>query len=105
MARPKNQSTTDIVRMLNLLPYFQQHPGRSTMEAAVDLGLDPATIMDDLNRLFCCGIGDMPDELVDLDPQRQAVQIYDAQGMDKPLRLTRTEAGALLHQGTHHGQA
>ena len=96
MARPKNQSTTDIVRMLNLLPYFQQHPGRSTMEAAVDLGLDPATIMDDLNRLFCCGIGDMPDELVDLDPQRQAVQIYDAQGMDKPLRLTRTEAGALL---------
>ena len=43
MARPKNQSTTDIVRMLNLLPYFQQHPGRSTMEAAVDLGLDPAT--------------------------------------------------------------
>ncbi|WP_314823236.1 WYL domain-containing protein [Corynebacterium matruchotii] len=96
MARPKNQSTTDIVRMLNLLPYFQQHPGRSTMEAAVDLGLDPTTIMDDLNRLFCCGIGDMPDELVDLDPQRQAVQIYDAQGMDKPLRLTRTEAGALL---------
>ena len=43
MARPKNQSTTDIVRMLNLLPYFQKHPGRSMMEAAVDLGLDPSS--------------------------------------------------------------
>lgn len=96
MARPKNQSIMDVVRMLNLLPYFQKHPGRSMMEAAVDLGLDSGTIMADLNRLFCCGIGDMPDELVDLDPQRQAVRIYDAQGMDKPLRLTRTEAGALL---------
>ena len=88
--------TTDIVRMLNLLPYFEQHPGRSVMAAATDLGVEPAELMADLNRLFCCGPGIMPDQLVDLDHGFSSVKVLDAQGMDKPLRLTPTEAGALL---------
>ncbi|AKK05925.1 putative transcriptional regulator [Corynebacterium mustelae] len=92
----KNERIADMVRMLNLLPYFERHPGRSIMAAAQDLGLEPATIMDDLNRLFCCGPGVMPDELVDLEHGFTSVQVLDSQGMDKPLRLTRTEAGALL---------
>lgn len=96
MAPIKNERIADMVRMLNLLPYFERHPGRSIMAAAQDLGLDPGTIMEDLNRLFCCGPGVMPDELVDLEHGFASVQVLDSQGMDKPLRLTRTEAGALL---------
>ncbi|CAB0603531.1 WYL domain-containing protein [Corynebacterium diphtheriae] len=91
-----NHRLADLVRLLNLLPYFQAHPGRSMMEAAVDLGSTPSQIKEDLNRLFCCGPGTFPDELVDLDAQLQSVTIFDSQGMDAPLRLTRTEAGALL---------
>lgn len=91
-----NQRMSDLVRMLNLLPYFQSHPGCSVMEAAADLGLPPAQVKDDLYRLFCCGPGVFPHELVDLDPNVRSVTIFDSQGMDQPLRLTVTEATALL---------
>lgn len=86
----------DLVRLLNLLPYFEAHPGRSMMEAAADLGLTPAQVQEDLARLFCCGPGIGPDELVDMDANLRSVRILDNQGMDAPLRLTRTEAAALL---------
>lgn len=86
----------DLVRMLNLLPYFKAHPGRSMMEAAADLGSTPTQVRDDLSRLFCCGPGTFPDQLVDMEMSLASVQILDSQGMDQPLRLTRTEAAALL---------
>lgn len=94
---PTPERLSDLVRMLNLIPYFESHPERSVMEAARDLGRQPKEIMDDLNRLWCCGLpGEMPDDLVDLDMNYRRVQVTNSQGMDKPLRLTRTEAGALL---------
>lgn len=96
MAR-KAERLSDLVRMLNLIPYFESHPERSVMEAARDLGRAPTEIMDDLTRLWCCGLpGHMPDELVDFDLNYRRVKVRNNQGMDQPLRLTRTEAGALL---------
>lgn len=93
----KTERLSDLVRMLNLLPYFQAHPQRSIMEAARDLGRKPNEIRDDLNRLWCCGLPGLgPGDLVDLDADYQQVTILDHQGMDRPLRLTQTEAGALL---------
>lgn len=87
----------DLVRMLNLLPYFEAHPDRSVMEAARDLGREPQDIMDDLNRLWCCGLpGLMPGDLVDLQHDYRRVRVDNAQGMNRPLRLTTTEAAALL---------
>ncbi|WKD59304.1 WYL domain-containing protein [Corynebacterium caspium] len=87
----------DIVRSLNLLPYFERHPGRSVFEAAKDLSQDPSAIMDDLNRLFCCGLpGLMPDDLVDMNASYRSVEITNNQGLDRPLRLTSTEAAVLL---------
>lgn len=91
-----NENIGDLVRLLNLLPYFQSHPGRSIMAAAADLGLPIGQLKQDLFRLLCCGPGVYPDELVDLDVDNRAVQILDSQGMDKPLRLTLTEATALV---------
>lgn len=96
MAR-KSERLSDLVRMLNLIPYFESHPERSVMEAARDLGRQPAEIMDDLTRLWCCGLpGHMPDELVDFELDYRRVRVHNNQGMDQPLRLTQTEAGALL---------
>ena len=83
-----------IVRALNLLPYFQAHPDRSLMEAAKDLGRDPAELQEEINRLRCCGVGTWPEELVDLEADWTRVSITNSQGMDRPLRLTPTEAGA-----------
>lgn len=91
-----NDRIPDLVRMLNLIPYFQAHPGRTLFEAAADLGVSPRQMREDLERLHCCGPGMMPDELVDLSAEEPNVVIYESQGMDRPLRLTPTEAGALL---------
>lgn len=92
-----SERLADLVRMLNLLPYFEAHPERTVMEAARDLGREPHEIMDDLNRLWCCGLpGLMPGDLVDLKHSYQSVRVANAQGMDKPLRLSTTEAAALL---------
>ncbi|WP_291340065.1 WYL domain-containing protein [Corynebacterium sp.] len=85
-----------LVRSLNLIPYFQAHPDRSLMEAAKDLGRDPAELQLEIQRLQCCGVGTWPEELVDLEANWQRVSISNSQGMDRPLRLTPTEAGALL---------
>ncbi|MDO5669695.1 MAG: WYL domain-containing protein [Corynebacterium sp.] len=85
-----------LVRALNLIPYFQAHPDRSLMEAAKDLGRDPASLYEEIQRLACCGVGRWPEELVDLKADWSKVSIANSQGMDRPLRLTPTEAGALL---------
>lgn len=66
------------------------------MEAAKDLGRDPGELLGDLHRLACCGVGPWPDELVDLSADYRQVTISNSQGMDHALRLTPTEAGALL---------
>ena len=87
----------ELTRQLNLLPYFQRHPERTVMEAARDFGLQPGEIMADLNRLWMCGLpGLLPGDLVELEHSYTSVRIHNAQGMDKPLRLTPTEAGVLL---------
>lgn len=98
MTRPTDSpgKLDTLVRALNLIPYFRAHPERTVLEAAKDLGRDPAELIDELGRLACCGVGPWPEELVDLTASYQRVQITNSQGMDRPLRLTPTEAGALL---------
>lgn len=88
---------SELTRQLNLLPYFQRHPDRTVMEAARDFGLPPEEIMADLNRLWMCGLpGLLPGDLVELEHTYTSVRVHNAQGMDKALRLTPTEAGVLL---------
>ncbi|GAB3695561.1 helix-turn-helix transcriptional regulator [Corynebacterium nasicanis] len=98
MTRPTDSAgkIDSIVRALNLLPYFQAHPDRSLMEAAKDLGRDPAELQEEINRLQCCGVGTWPEELVEVQADWTRVSVTNSQGMDRPLRLTPTEAGALL---------
>ncbi|MCH6196109.1 WYL domain-containing protein [Corynebacterium mastitidis] len=87
----------EVARVLNLIPYFERHPGRSVFEAARDLGRSPQEIMADLNRLFCCGLpGLMPDGLVDMVHSYTSVRITNNQGLDRPLRLSAAEASVLL---------
>ncbi|AGF72467.1 helix-turn-helix transcriptional regulator [Corynebacterium halotolerans] len=85
-----------LVQSLNLIPYFESHPGHTVMEAARDLGREPGEIMADLNRLVCSGVGTWPEELVEMSFDYRKVNITNNQGLDRALRLTPTEAGALL---------
>src|SRR5699024_1247724 len=67
------------------------------MGAARDFGLQPSEIMEALDRLWMCGLpGLLPGDLVELEHSYTSVKVHNAQGMDKALRLTPTEAGVLL---------
>lgn len=96
MMSPKHERQERTVRLLNLLAYVQKHPDSTVMEMARDLGSDPVAIRDDLNTLHLSGVGKHGGQMIDLQHDWASVRVIDSQGLDKPLRLTPTEASALL---------
>lgn len=84
-------------RLLNMIPYFIANPGISAAEAAADLGVTTKQLMSDLNQLWMCGLpGYGPGDLIDLSFSEESIEVTFSAGMDRPLRLTSTEATALL---------
>ncbi|MFE7747121.1 helix-turn-helix transcriptional regulator [Nocardia sp. NPDC057455] len=84
-------------RLLNMIPYFIAHPGISAAEAAADLGVTTKQLMSDLNQLWMCGLpGYGPGDLIDLAFSEESIEVTFSAGIDRPLRLTSTEATALL---------
>ncbi|MFF0488314.1 helix-turn-helix transcriptional regulator [Nocardia sp. NPDC004068] len=88
---------TRLSRLLNMVPYLLAHPGISAAEAAADLGVTTKQLMNDLNQLWMCGLpGYGPGDLIDLSFSEESIEVTFSAGMDRPLRLTSTEATALL---------
>ena len=85
-----------LVRWLNLVPYFRNHPGATLFEAAADLDMSHAEVKAALGALTCTGVGNHTEEMIDMLVTYKEVTIIEDQGLDKPLRLTPTEASALL---------
>ncbi|MEU7765749.1 YafY family protein [Nocardia sp. NPDC049190] len=84
-------------RLLNMIPYFIAHPGISAADAAADLGVTTKQLMSDLNQLWMCGLpGYGPGDLIDLSFSEESIEVTFSAGIDRPLRLTSTEATALL---------
>lgn len=89
--------STRLVRLLNMVPYFQANPGISHAEAAADLGVTPDQLMADLNQLWLCGLpGYGPGDLIDLEFSGDTIEVTYSAGIDKPLRLTSPEATGIL---------
>lgn len=86
-----------LARLLNMVPFFLANPGMSAAEAAAELGVSTETLMIDLNQLWMCGLpGYGPGDLIDLSFSEESIEVTFSAGMDRPLRLTSTEATALL---------
>ena len=86
-----------LARLLNMVPFFLANPGLSAAEAAQELGVSTATLMTDLNQLWMCGLpGYGPGDLIDLSFSEESIEVTFSAGIDRPLRLTSTEATALL---------
>lgn len=84
-------------RLLAMVPYFAHHRGISVDQAADDLGITPKQLTKDLELLFVCGLpGYFPDDLIDLQFEQGHVEVGFTAGMDRPLRLTTTEASTML---------
>ncbi|WP_072801812.1 helix-turn-helix transcriptional regulator [Rhodococcoides yunnanense] len=86
-----------LARLLNMVPFFLANPGMSAAEAAHELGVSTSTLMTDLNQLWMCGLpGYGPGDLIDLSFSEESIEVTFSAGIDRPLRLTSTEATALL---------
>ncbi len=93
-----NRLSRRLVRLLNMVPYLRAHPGVHPDKAAADLGVSKKQLMTDLNTLYLdCGLpGHGGGDLIDLEISEDYLAVTFTAGMDRPLRLTSTEATAVL---------
>jgi proteasome accessory factor C len=98
-----------VARLLTLVPFLHSHPSVRLDEAAKSVGVSPEQLVKDLGVLFMCGLpGGYPDDLIDVDldaledpdsgiPRLEGViRISNADYLARPLRLTPTEATAII---------
>ncbi len=97
MARPPVESATSRVqRLLTMVPWLVSRQGIGIEEAATGLGISEAQLKADLDLLFLCGSGPMPDELIEASYEGGRVVVENAEAIARPLRLTVDEAIALI---------
>lgn len=90
-----------VARLLALVPYLHSRGQVRLDEAAETLGTTPEQVRRDLKVLFMCGLpGGYPDDLIDVDldalESQGVVRISNADYLARPLRLTATEATAVM---------
>ena len=84
-------------RLLALVPYLLSRPGIPLAEAAADFGVGEQQLRRDLELLWLCGLpGYGPGDLIDLSFGGDTVTVTHDAGMRRPLKLTSSEATALL---------
>lgn len=89
--------STRLVRLLNMVPYFQANPRITFAEAASDLGVSTKQLRDDINQLWMCGLpGYGPGDLIDFEFTGETIEVTFSAGIDQPLRLTSPEATGVL---------
>ena len=90
-------STERLPRLLALVPYLIARPGVAVDEAANDFGVSARQLRKDLELLWMCGLpGYGPGDLIDLSFEGDTISVNFDAGMSRPLRLTGSEATALL---------
>lgn len=91
------QLSTHLVRLLNMVPYFQANPRITRAEAAADLGVSARQLEQDLNQLWVCGLpGYGPGDLIDFEFSGDTIEVTFSAGIDRPLQLTSPEVIGLL---------
>ncbi|TIC86483.1 WYL domain-containing protein [Nocardioides sp. GY 10127] len=93
-----------VARLLALVPYLHSRDEVRLEEAARDLGVPSAQLVGDLKVLLMCGLpGGLPDDLIDVDLDALegdagdgVVRVSNADYLARPLRLSSTEASAVL---------
>ena len=89
--------STRLIRLLNMVPYFQANPRVSYAKAAIDLGVTRKQLQADINQLWICGLpGYGPGDLIDFELSDDTIKVTFSAGMDQPLRLNSSEASVLL---------
>lgn len=93
-----------VARLLMLVPYLHTRDHVRLDEAAAALGVSRDQLVADLRVLLMCGLpGGYPDDLIDVDLDALedsegdgVIRVSNADYLARPLRLTPTEASALI---------
>lgn len=97
MARATAETATArLARLLTMVPWLVNRQGIDVEQAADDLGVSTEQLEADLNLLFLCGYGQMPDELIEADWEGGRVFVGNADTIARPLRLGVDEAVTLI---------
>ena len=89
-------ATARLARLLTMVPWLVNRQGIDLQQAADDLGVSVEQLEADLNLLFLCGYGQMPDELIEADWEGGKVFVGNADTIARPLRLGVDEAVTLM---------
>ena len=89
-------ATARLARLLTMVPWLVNRQGIDLQVAADDLGVSVEQLEADLNLLFLCGYGQMPDELIEADWEEGRVFVGNADTIARPLRLGVDEAVTLV---------
>lgn len=93
-----------VARLLTLVPFLHAHESVRLEDAALAMGVPTSQVVKDLKVLLMCGLpGGYPDDLIDVDLDALegdeadgVIRISNADYLSRPLRLTPTEATALI---------
>ena len=96
-----NPATSQVARLLAMVPYLQARPGVPIAEVAEAFGVTARQVLADLNVLWMCGLpGGLPDDLIEIDMDavegEGIVHLGNANYLSRPLRFTRDEAVSLV---------
>ncbi len=95
MSAPEN-ALQRLSRLLTMVPWLVHRQGIDLTAAAAGLGITPVQLENDLQLLFLCGYGQMPDELIDAQWDQGQVFVTNADAISRPLRLGVDEAVTLI---------
>ncbi|NYF96626.1 helix-turn-helix transcriptional regulator [Janibacter cremeus] len=94
--QPVESATNRVERLLTMVPWLASRQGIEIERAAAGLGITEKQLRADLDLLFMCGYGPMPDELIEASYEGGRVFVSNADAISRPLRLTVDEATSLI---------
>ncbi len=94
-------SAEQVSRLLNLVPYLQQHPDADLRHTAEVFGVSSGQLLTDLKVLWFCGLpGGAPGDLIDVDMDALesdgSIRLTNADYLGRPRRFTHDEATGLM---------
>lgn len=103
-AGPAGSARDQVARLLQLVPFLHGRDGIRLDDAARALDVPAIQVLADLKVLLMCGLpGGYPDDLIDVDLDALehedgdgVIRVTNADYLARPLRLTPTEASALI---------
>lgn len=95
------KSSSQVSRLLTLIPYLQRHPGARMTDVADAFDIAPEQLRRDLAVLWMCGLpGLLPGDLIEIDmdavEHEGVIHLSNADYLSRPVTLSAAEALTLV---------